>query len=204
VSRFERHCGVAGDAVEHMGKRCKSFCHAIERYASLTNTSFTSVLSELEMRHGFRVGRRLEGSRLAVAVIELQRARREFLVHRNSVMGQRRLEKRAGDHAPRAWWLAKMEAGVALGRPLAPPGPCVARAQATIAVDPGAPPAELAIGASVRVIVSSRNRTPRSGQIERRVWHFNLQRWTYFLRQGSRRISKRYFADDLEPWSEAP
>jgi len=54
-------------------------------------------------------------------------------------------------------------------------------------------------GASVSVIVNERNRTPHQGTIRKRVWHYKFERWTYFLEEEGRKVSKRYIAEDLEP-----
>lgn len=56
----------------------------------------------------------------------------------------------------------------------------------------------LAIGDRVRVIVSERNRTPRSGTVARSVWHYNLGCWMYYLVDNGRHIKKRYTFHDLE------
>lgn len=56
----------------------------------------------------------------------------------------------------------------------------------------------LAIGDRVRVIVSERNRTPRSGTVARSVWHHNLGCWMYYLVGNGRHIKKRYTFHDLE------
>jgi hypothetical protein len=49
------------------------------------------------------------------------------------------------------------------------------------------------------VLLNDRNKTARIGNVIQREWHFKDQRWLYFLRQGSRRVSKRYFAEDFLP-----
>lgn len=58
-------------------------------------------------------------------------------------------------------------------------------------------PPEFAVGQPVPVLVNARNRTPRVGWVRRVVWHFKLACWMFYLEAGGRRVSKRYFADDL-------
>jgi hypothetical protein len=62
---------------------------------------------------------------------------------------------------------------------------------------PGTTPPEFEIGDRVEVVLNQRNKTARVGSIVRRVWHFKNQQWLYFIRAGARRVSKRYFAEDL-------
>lgn len=64
-----------------------------------------------------------------------------------------------------------------------------------IAIDAHAP--ELNIGQDVRVILSFRNQTAREGSIIDRVWHHKDRRWNYYMEENGKRLSKRYFAEDL-------
>lgn len=65
-----------------------------------------------------------------------------------------------------------------------------------LAID--AHPPELKIGQKVRVILSARNHTPREGSIIDRIWHHKDRRWNYYMEENGRRVSKRYFIDDLK------
>jgi hypothetical protein len=66
-----------------------------------------------------------------------------------------------------------------------------------------APPPRFHVGNVVRVCVNERTLTPWVGVVRRIVWHHRQARWMFYLRVGERKISKRYWSDDLE-WSEAP
>ena len=61
------------------------------------------------------------------------------------------------------------------------------------------PPAALALGQCVRVVLSERNRTPRAGTIRSVNWHFRDRRHYYHIDVGGKTVSKRYYEDDLEP-----
>lgn len=111
-----------------------------------------------------------------------------FLAQLNTLARQRKLEKRNGRRSPGLEWAEALAAAVALGRPRAAPRESVAMTESLAAAERVATPPEFAIGVHVEVILNARNRTPRHGLIERRVWHFDLGRWLYFLRHGSRRI----------------
>ena len=55
-------------------------------------------------------------------------------------------------------------------------------------------------GTRVRVVVNSRNRTARAGQVMQVVWHHKHGCWVYWLTDDrGRKVSKRYFGEDLEP-----
>lgn len=60
-------------------------------------------------------------------------------------------------------------------------------------------PPELDLGQRVSVILNARNYTPHSGEICDRVWHHKDQRWTYLILESGKRVSKRYYSDDLQP-----
>ncbi len=60
-------------------------------------------------------------------------------------------------------------------------------------------PPELDIGQIVRVILNARNLTPHEGPISERTWHHSDRRWIYIMSDGGRRVSKRYYIDDLQP-----
>lgn len=57
---------------------------------------------------------------------------------------------------------------------------------------------EFAIGDRVSVRVGGRNRTAHSGEIREVVWHIKDRQYNYFLREGNKKVKKRYFAEDLE------
>ncbi len=60
------------------------------------------------------------------------------------------------------------------------------------------PPPSFSVGQRVRVILNERNRTARVGAICQVIWHFKDKRYNYYLDVNGKRISKRYFDDDLE------
>jgi hypothetical protein len=59
-------------------------------------------------------------------------------------------------------------------------------------------PHSFSLGQRVRVILNERNRTPHSGTIRAIVWHFKDQSYNYYLEANGKRISKRYYEEDLE------
>lgn len=66
--------------------------------------------------------------------------------------------------------------------------------------DPERP--RLQVGSRVRVIQNERNRTPHTGVVALHIWHYKFACWHYFIREQGKRVSKRYLAEDLEPWEE--
>jgi hypothetical protein len=50
----------------------------------------------------------------------------------------------------------------------------------------------------VRVILNERNRTPHEGTVREVVWHHKDQRYNYYLEEAGKKVSKRYFEEDLE------
>lgn len=54
------------------------------------------------------------------------------------------------------------------------------------------------IGQRVRVILNDRNKTPHEGIIREIIWHHKDQRFTYYLLEAGKKVSKRYFQEDLE------
>lgn len=54
------------------------------------------------------------------------------------------------------------------------------------------------VGQLVRVIVNERNTTPHTGTIREIIWHFKDKRYNYYIEASGKKISKRYFCDDLE------
>ncbi len=197
MSNFATYCNVARSPQEPTGKRYKSLRYAAERYCSLTHTSFQSVFHELEVRWGLKVGATNSNEVLIAAATDLESARRSFLVRLNALSARRRDEKRGGGRFPRADWAAKLSSAIALGRSRSGSPPTMPVAECVVATQHAATPPEFSLGASVVVLLNARNRTQRHGTVERREWHFKLGRWFYLLREDSRRISKRYFAEDL-------
>src|SRR5262245_54656646 len=54
------------------------------------------------------------------------------------------------------------------------------------------------LGATVRVVLNERNRTPHVGMVRKVIWHFKDERYNYYLEENGRKVSKRYFDEDLE------
>jgi len=61
------------------------------------------------------------------------------------------------------------------------------------------PPPRFALGQRVRVILGERNQTAHEGTLRNVVWHFKDERHNYYLEEGGKKISKRYFESDLQP-----
>jgi hypothetical protein len=60
------------------------------------------------------------------------------------------------------------------------------------------PAPAFSVGQRVRVILNERNRTARVGTILGIMWHFKDGRYNYYLEEGGKKVSKRYFQEDLE------
>jgi hypothetical protein len=60
------------------------------------------------------------------------------------------------------------------------------------------PTPKFAIGQRVRVRLSDRNRTAHEGAIRDIIWHFKDERHNYYIEEGGKKVSKRYYDDDLE------
>jgi hypothetical protein len=54
------------------------------------------------------------------------------------------------------------------------------------------------IGQRVRVILNDRNRTPHEGTVREIVWHHKDRRYNYYLEEAGKKVSKRYFEEELE------
>jgi len=65
-------------------------------------------------------------------------------------------------------------------------------------------PPKYPVGTVVRVLLNERNRTPRVGRVDRCIWHGLHARWMYWLREGTRKVYKRYTDDDLERVERQP
>ena len=61
------------------------------------------------------------------------------------------------------------------------------------------PEPEYQIGDPVTVILNERNKTPRTGVVRSVIWHYKDSRYNYYLQVGGKKVSKRYFAEDLRP-----
>jgi hypothetical protein len=61
------------------------------------------------------------------------------------------------------------------------------------------PEAKFVVGQRVRVILGERNRTPHEGTVREIIWHFKEQRHNYYIEEGGKKVSKRYYEQDLQP-----
>lgn len=177
----------------------------MERYASLTGTSFRSLFTALANLCAPRITFGRDSRALTAAAAELERARRIYLEGLRAFSARRRVEKRSGtgQMRPSHEAASALRAAMTLGVPLAEYArPAIPEVVPQV-VEPLAPvPPEFEIGAPVEVLLNVRNKTARRGRIQARDWHFKYQRWVYWIRQGRRVISKRYFADDLRLGSD--
>lgn len=60
------------------------------------------------------------------------------------------------------------------------------------------PKPRFAVGQPVRVVVNERNKTAHRGTIREVIWHFKDRRYNYYLVENGKKVSKRYFDEDLE------
>lgn len=67
-----------------------------------------------------------------------------------------------------------------------------------------APVPRFHVGSPVRVLLNERNATPWVGRVRLIVWHHRQAQWMFYLQAGDRKVSKRYWSDDLEWFDEAP
>jgi hypothetical protein len=56
------------------------------------------------------------------------------------------------------------------------------------------------VGQRVRVVLNEKNKTPHEGTIRVIIWHHKDQRYNYYLEENGRKVSKRYFDEDLLPF----
>lgn len=177
-------------------RRYLALRNAGDRYAGLTGTSFTSVFAELECRHQLSRGAPNSAGVIAAAAEELSSARDHFLQRLRGVADRRR----AGKHAPRRPREPSPEVelrdAILLGEPLVPRS---GLSSTRFPDPPSTPPPVHEIGCLVRVTLNERNRTPHTGFIRERIWHYELNCWTYCLTVDGRRVSKRYLESDLRP-----
>ena len=60
------------------------------------------------------------------------------------------------------------------------------------------PPSKFSVGQRVRVRLNEHNHTPHVGTIRDIIWHHKDRQHNYYLEEGSKKVSKRYYEDDLE------
>jgi hypothetical protein len=60
------------------------------------------------------------------------------------------------------------------------------------------PPPTFRLGQHVRVLLNDRNSTPHEGTVRHIIWHHKDARYNYYLQEGGKKVSKRYFEQDLE------
>lgn len=60
------------------------------------------------------------------------------------------------------------------------------------------PDPKFSVGTRVRVRRGERNRTTREGTVRNVIWHFKDQRHNYYLQEDGKKVSKRYYDEDLE------
>jgi hypothetical protein len=60
------------------------------------------------------------------------------------------------------------------------------------------PTPKFAVGQNVRVRLNDRNRTSHEGTIRAIIWHVKDERHNYYIEERGKKVSKRYYDDDLE------
>jgi hypothetical protein len=103
------------DEQRPLAQRCQNFLHAIESFTWLTNTSFHSVLSELESVHGFEMRTVSDAGPVVAAFRELEAARSEFLVVLSFYWQRRKEEKRRGRRTADPFAIVQVYRRVTLG-----------------------------------------------------------------------------------------
>lgn len=63
---------------------------------------------------------------------------------------------------------------------------------------PNRPPSAFSIGQRVRVVLKGERGTPRLGTIRDIVWHFQAERYDYYLEADGQKLPGRYSDRDLE------
>jgi hypothetical protein len=63
---------------------------------------------------------------------------------------------------------------------------------------PNRPPSAFSMGQRVRVALAGGGRTPREGTVRDIVWHFQAERYDYYLEADGRKVPRRYAEGDLE------
>ena len=54
------------------------------------------------------------------------------------------------------------------------------------------------VGECVRVILNERNRTSHTGPVREIIWHHKDRCYNYYITAGGKKVSKRYYEEDLE------
>lgn len=175
-----------------LGRRYLALLAMVEGYAFLAQVTFESVLARLR-RHGFSPGVPHAATVLLRAGEELAGERETFLVRLRAFESQRRRLKREGRRTPRPAETHALWDG-AFGELLPHRRPAPER---TFVVPAHLPAPAFGIGLPVSVVLSARNHTARRGVVVHCVWHGKLNQWMFFLVVAGRRVSKRYFAEDL-------
>ena len=63
---------------------------------------------------------------------------------------------------------------------------------------PNRPPSAFSMGQHVRVVLDGQKGTPRLGIIRDVIWHFQAERYNYYLEADGQKLPGRYSEDDLE------
>jgi len=63
---------------------------------------------------------------------------------------------------------------------------------------PNRPPSAFSMGQCVRVAGDGEGGTPRLGTVRDIVWHFQAERYDYYLEAEGRKVPRRYAEGDLE------
>jgi len=63
---------------------------------------------------------------------------------------------------------------------------------------PNRPPSAFSMGQRVRVVLAGRKGTPRLGIIRDVVWHFQAERYDYYIEADGQKVPTRYSEGDLE------
>ncbi len=189
---FARELRRLHDERVPLGRRYLALLAMVEGYAFLAQVTFDSVLARLR-RQGFSPGVPNAATVLLRAGQDVADARGAFLVRLHAFESQRRRLKREGRRGPRpaethALWDGAF--GELLPRRRPPTEP-------TFVVPAPLPAPAFGIGSRVSVVLSARNHTARRGLVVRCQWHGKLDQWMFFLAVAGRRVSKRYFAEDL-------
>lgn len=189
---FARELRRVRDEHEPHGRRYLALLALVESYAYLAQVTFDSVLSRLR-RHGFSPGIPNAPTVLLRAAEELAFERASFVTRLRAFDALRRRQKRDGRRTPRPVDVHALRE-VAFGEVVPwrrPPS------ESALVVPPHLRAPTFPPGSRVRVLLSARNRTARHGVVVRCLWHGKIGGWMFFLEVAGRRVSKRYFAEDL-------
>jgi hypothetical protein len=61
------------------------------------------------------------------------------------------------------------------------------------------PMPRFSVGQKVVVVLNEKNKTPHTGSVREVIWHYKDSRYNYYLEENGKKISKRYFEEDLDP-----